>query len=155
MPLDQSPGQASPEAAAAVVRDLLLRSFVCAVGLRLGLPTVLFAKNQPGGETELQIESSWSLSPPVPVPARVTEEQRDLVLLADLDGRKVVDVELSGDSSLTIRFEDGLSLRINGTSAPGTAYEPWSLSQILRPVLGSGARVVARAGSGFSVRDAA
>ena len=155
MPLDQSPGQSSPETAAAVVRDLLLRSVVCAVGLRLGLPTVLFAKNESGGETELQIESGWSLSPPIPVPARVTQEQRDLVLLADLDSRKVVDVELGGDSSLTIRFEDGLSLRINGPTTGSLAFEPWSLSQILRPALDTGARVVARAGTGLSVRDAA
>lgn len=155
MPLDQSPGQSSPETATAVVRDLLLRSVVCAVGLRLGLPTVLFAKNESGGETELQIESGWALSPPVPVPARVTQEQRDLVLLADLDGRKVVDVELSSDSSLTIRFEDGLSLRVDGTTAGGLAFEPWSLAQIVRPTHGSGAQVVARAGNGFIVREAA
>ncbi len=139
-------------AAQSTVESLLRGAYIRSIAVRSMQPVLLF-ENASDIQSELTIKGEvrdWRVSPSRALPDRLTDEQIEVLELRRLHELTVRRAECLNDGGLTIEFEDGITLTINGRPHDPQFLEPWALIE-----LGGleKRRIVALSGEGFAVWD--
>lgn len=139
-------------AAQSTVESLLSGAYIRSIAVRAMQPVLLF-ENASDIQSELTIKGEvldWHVSPSRTLPASLTDEQIEVLELRQLHELTVRRAECRNDGGLTIEFEEGITLTINGRPRDPQFLEPWALIE-----LGGleKRRIVALSGEGFAVWD--
>jgi hypothetical protein len=141
----------SSKAADKAVRELLIPSRICEVKLRNEWPEIFFENAELDIESGLWLNSEWRIEPELPVLQLLTERQREMVLLGELAGDEVHDIQCLPDGGLIVDLASKRRLVIVGVPNDPSIAEPWILSELGRATTAGAAKIVALAHEGFAV----
>lgn len=148
--IDKSKGDTS--AAQSAIESLLGGAYIRSIAVRSMQPVLLF-ENTTNIQSELTIMGQvqdWCVSPSRTLPDPLTDEQIEILELRRLHELMVRRAECLNDGGLTVEFEEGTTLTINGRLHDPQSLEPWALIE-----LGGleKRRIIALSGKGFAVWD--
>lgn len=152
MPRDSLMTAHDTSAAQSTVESLLSGAYIRSIAVRAMQPVLLF-ENASDIQSELTIKGEvrdWRVSPAQTLPDRLTDEQIEVLELRRLHELTVRSAECLNDGGLTVEFEEGITLTINGRPRDPQFLEPWGLIEF------GGLekrRIVALSGAGFAVWD--
>ncbi|MEO5875738.1 MAG: hypothetical protein ABIS86_06805 [Streptosporangiaceae bacterium] len=115
-----------------LIRDLELYGYsVIEIGIRQAWPFVKFASSAEGDHPEirLNIDSGFTVTGIDRKGSSGEEDDDELWVrrLLEVNNLTVQHGRIEPDASLVLTFDDGVCLRVNGSPAPWTTQDVWSL----------------------------
>ena len=108
-------------------RKMIGNSFIYKVGLESAFPFITFLNNENDKRASLRIDGDFRLLPELDLPNNLSAEHKEYIMLLELHVEAVESLNCADNGDLTITFESGRQLWVEGFPNASDIYEPWLL----------------------------
>ncbi|MEP7706847.1 DUF6188 family protein [Paraglaciecola sp. 25GB23A] len=108
-------------------RKMIGNSFVYKVGLESGFPFIIFLNSENDERVSLRINGDFRLLPELVLPNNLSADHKEYIMLLELHVEAIESLICADNGDLTITFESGRQLWVEGFPNDSGIYEPWLL----------------------------